>query len=239
MKISKGFYKNTIILLLTFILLINISLAAENETVEDLNLTEETNLSEEVVVEEVIAEQTIEEEEIELCGNNLIDAGETCMSCPPDVRCKSGEICDAQTEQCTKQSDLTLYIVIGLLFMAIIGFIIFRASRKKNIEEPKQNIAPVQPVQQLPTQGRIQATAEQNKAQLEPITSIEKPVQEPKVAQKPIVQQPKTIKEDELQGYIQQMRAKGVNDESIRQKLRKEGWKDNKIAIAFLTMKNK
>jgi len=249
MKILSHTYK-IIILLLSFILIINIVLAAENETIEDMNITEEYNLTEEAFVEEIIEEplaEEVQEEIIDTCGNNLIDAGETCVSCPQDVRCKSGEICDLNTGLCTKKSDLMLYTVLGFLFIIILGFVIFRATRKKKTEEPKEAV-PIQPVQPSPTQGTIQAAAEQNKVQPKPIDNKAiqkpqevKPVEKPKPisAKKIPVEQPKAIPENELQSYIQQMRAKGIDDETIRQKLRKQGWKDNKVAIAFLTMKKK
>jgi hypothetical protein len=57
-------------------------------------ISEEKNLSE---TETIIEKDTLPETEIimdiTLCGNGVLDIGETCTSCPEDVNCTEGTIC--------------------------------------------------------------------------------------------------------------------------------------------------
>lgn len=287
MKISKDFCK-VIIVMVSLMLLMSMTMAAENETgnqtIEN-NISEEINASEEVVIEDALVENleeagnTPEQMAEALCGNNAIDPGETCISCPQDVRCQSGQICNPDTEMCESQSDFTLYIVLGFLFIAILGFVIFRAIRKKKSKQEEKPVAqPQMQAKPSPAQGSIQADAQKNKSEPEQAqkqgsvpqeganngqatqkdmkgqqpaqkaaenqNKAQQPKQEAKKEEVQMPPETKNIqkgndKDSKIQAYIEQMRSKGVDDEKIRQKLRNEGWNDNKIAIAFLTMKKK
>jgi len=285
------------ITLLAIALLLSPGLAQEGNQTENLNDSVEENVTgmvEESNVTEIAGEvpegevEDIPEEPEEKCGNGIIDQGENCASCPADVRCQSGERCDLQTGQCVKESDLTLYIVIGFLVVAIIAFFALKVIRKKKTEPEKKPIAQQNQQQPMQQQGQIAKQAEaQKQANMEPAekkaqqeTAQKQPEQAQPTSQQPEakpqeptkteatetpkVQQPEAKEQgppktemkgaetqkaqqpkqdakkdpssEKIQSYIRQMRSKGHDDESIRKKLRKQGWKDSKIAIEFLTM---
>ena len=52
-----------------------------------------------------------------LCGNNKIDANETCLTCPKDVPCQEGELCDEGTCKEKQLNKITGYITISKDFV--------------------------------------------------------------------------------------------------------------------------
>ncbi|MFH1209280.1 MAG: Ig-like domain-containing protein [archaeon] len=81
-----------------------------------------------------------------LCGNNQTDSGETCLSCPYDVKCGDDEVC--VSHQCVKIEktsfgSILIYIVSAVGFLlfsfALIGFLEKR--RKIKIDKDVMNKA--------------------------------------------------------------------------------------------------
>lgn len=180
--------------------------------------------------------------------NGIQDPGETCITCPPDVRCKSGEMC-TDAGECVKQASFTIYIIVGAGVIVLLGlfFVAKRLTKKPEQPLPKPLLMqqrPAQPVMQPP----------QKPAQLPEKPAEEKPMQNPPVQmpprlqqtpeQKPMQQKPEEQKEEteekeetnetQIQRFIRQRRETGWTDEQIRQKMKETGWKDTQIALEFL-----
>ncbi len=180
----------------------------------------------EVVEEEIPAEP--------ICGDLLPDVGENCATCPADVQCKTGEVC--QAGNCVKppapvaqpvQQQLAppprvrtpqksgfnwiVWILVPaiVILMVLIIFMMFRKGGKETgfeIEQPVVAQAPVQPAQpQAPAmEQRTSAAAD------------------PRVAQ--------------IKNYINDVMSKGFRKDQVRSALIAKNWPADLIDKAFLEM---
>ncbi|MEM2956559.1 MAG: PGF-pre-PGF domain-containing protein [Candidatus Pacearchaeota archaeon] len=73
-----------------------------------------------------------------VCGNNIIEKGENCESCPLDIKCSEGEIC--KNKRCIKKPFPFWTVFFIVVIVAVIGFVAFKKinaisiARKKEIE---------------------------------------------------------------------------------------------------------
>ncbi len=106
----------------TFTIIATVSDGSETDTQTwTLSVTGSSfeEVSEESTTESIIGEQT----ESAVCGNGIIESGETCSSCTLDVKCGSNEICESGV--CIEKKSAGASILIFLIiFGAIIGIAI-------------------------------------------------------------------------------------------------------------------
>lgn len=158
----------------------------------------------------------------DLCGNKNINPGETCTTCPQDVPCPPGYECKG--ERCTKEiktSNLKLVIIVGVGFMVfttavLIGYKIYKKRTLFGGWQPKHNDISEQPVQ------LIQPTQETKIADQENI-----PKHNPKNGR---------VNELLLKHYIQTKLKRGDTIEQIKERLKKEGWQEEKIDDIYKTI---
>lgn len=152
--------------------------------------------------------------EIAECGNDIIEDGEDCSSCPEDVRCAENEICSAGACVLEQPSNTAAIIIFfSIMFaIAIAGFVIYKMTSKKSQRQMFNEAVDL---------GKGQAR-EKPSVDVHDIYDREKPKQtEPSIPKRP-----KVIKETPLQKYIRNMKEKGFKSKEIVEKLRKQGWKD-------------
>lgn len=192
------------------------------------------------------------------CGNGKPDTGETCATCPKDIKCQSGQICNLETGACDTQTNFTTYIIVGVGIFVLLGLFFFAKRIMKKKEEPVQRppaaVQAQKPIVQQPPLGQQQAPlAQQTPSQPSPVAQaqIQMP---PSMTQPPSMQDIADEKdkgraqgfqemsevvnehpgETMPQKFIRQMREKGWNDERIRMKLKESGWSETQIALEFL-----
>ncbi len=155
----------------------------------------------------------------QLCGNGVVEKGETCSTCPQDVVCPPDFVC--QNGKCTKivkSSNLILIIIIigGFLVFAAATLLIYKYYKSKTLFggwKPKYTgdatnvkLAVKQP-----------ETKEATKEETTPKWDATK----------------KSVNEVLLKHYIERSLKKGETPAMIKEKLKKVGWSDDKINEAF------
>lgn len=197
------------------------------------------------------------------CGNGKPDAGENCFSCPKDVKCQSGQICNTETGACDTQTNFTTYIIVGVGIFVLLGLFFFAKRMMKKKDEPVQRppaaVQVQKPMVQQPALGQQPqqplATNQQPMANTQP-----SPVAQAQIQMPPSMTQPPSMQdiagekdkgraqgfqemsevvnehpgETMPQKFIRQMREKGWNDERIRMKMKESGWSETQIALEFL-----
>ncbi|MFH1592003.1 MAG: hypothetical protein ABIB47_01405 [Candidatus Woesearchaeota archaeon] len=175
-----------------------------------------------LTVTEAVLELAADEES--LCGNEIVDADETCESCPEDVVCGEGEECTS--EGCVAKSKVTgltianipngvkIGVLVAVVLVILISFIISRA-RVKNKKKDKKltNFYGKQEVGKKP-EGVKKSVFESIKEKESTPSGIE-----------PII------------GFIQSGLASGDNEKTLKKSLLKSGWNKKQVKLAFKSIK--
>ncbi len=177
--------------------------------------------------------EEVEEEIIEpVCGNTVVEDGENCATCPADVQCKSGEVCQAgncvkppaPVAQPVQQQQLAppprvrtpqkgfnwmMWILVPaiVILMVLIIFMMFRRGEKETGFEIEQPVVaqPAQPT--TPAQPIIEQRASPSA------------VADHRVAQ--------------IKNYINSVMAKGFRKDQVRTALIAKNWPADLIDKAF------
>lgn len=178
----------------------------------------------------------VEQEPEPRCGDRNEDEGETCSSCPQDVKCLQGTEC--QNGRCAKPSGMGLALIIIIVLALIGGAVAAMLFARKKLSSPTEPQR-FQPLAAVPETAQPKpAIAETPKIVISEMA--EKPVSRPVQPQKPVVaaerpaagvQRPKA--DPQLAAFIRKMRAKGHNDAEIKAKLKASGWTDGQIRPGF------
>ncbi|MBI2668091.1 hypothetical protein HYX17_04985 [Candidatus Woesearchaeota archaeon] len=156
----------------------------------------------------------------EKCGNNIVDVGENCASCPNDVVCKEDEICINQKCTIEKESNIAVILIVISIILLLAIIIAFYLHKKKQHElgltEPRLN--------------------ETQKMKLVPPADIEDFYKEPKIKPQIEVKKQKDRKRTNiviLRAYMKQAFQRGYSKEAIKKNLLKTGWKEQDIDLVL------
>ncbi|MBU2638367.1 MAG: hypothetical protein KJ955_05310 [Nanoarchaeota archaeon] len=121
-------------------------------------------------------------------SNGVQDPGETCLTCPPDVRCKSGEMC-TEAGECVKQANFTIYIIVGIGIFALLALFFVAKRLTKKPEEPlkKPEFMQQKPAAQPMPLQKAEPAKQEPAAQPMPAQQSQQPMQKPA---QPAVQMP-------------------------------------------------
>ncbi|HII15861.1 MAG TPA: hypothetical protein HA362_06130 [Nanoarchaeota archaeon] len=174
-----------------------------------------------------------------LCGNGNVDPGETCFTCARDVKCKSGEMCTG-TGECKAQINYIPYILLGVGAIVLAAlFFITRKLTRKPVEQPAHLVIQQGAFQQQNQQPSGPEIPSMESAKAMMPEAPQEPVQEPPKTEEPQMPPEDTGMlpgETKVQAFIRQRRESGWNDETIRQKLKANGWSEVQIALEFLKL---
>jgi hypothetical protein len=152
-----------------------------------------------------------------ICGNGVVNAGETCQTCPADVKCPLEYEC--KNNKCireVKKSNWLLIVIVGggFIIFAAATLLIYRYYKKKTLFggwEPKYT-------------GNAGAAKVETKPTQQPEAKVEKKEAPPLFDNKK-----KTVNEVMMKHFIESNLKKGETLEKIKEKLKKVGWSDEKI----------
>jgi len=159
-----------------------------------------------------------------VCGDGIKDSTENCASCPRDVKCASGEVC--QNKVCVKKADSSIAIIIFVIVtivIAIVGFLVYKFTTVKPRATTKNNV-------RFGT-GAGPTVKEQPAAEIRDFyhktdEELRSAKEKPKVEVKKVIAPPN---ETPVQGYVRKMKEKGFSDKVIRKRLKSKGWNDKQI----------
>ncbi|MEM4244603.1 MAG: Ig-like domain-containing protein [Candidatus Nanoarchaeia archaeon] len=155
----------------------------------------------------------------QLCGNGMVEKGETCSTCPQDVVCPPEYVCqDGKCTRIVKKSNLMLTIIVigGFLVFAAATLLIYKYYKSKTLFggwKPKYT----------GDATNVKLAIKQPEAK-----EVAKEETTPKWdATK------KSVNEVLLKHYVERSLTKGETPAAIKEKLKKVGWSDDKINEAF------
>lgn len=189
-------------------------------------------------------EVTNVQEQLPICGNNLIDVNETCSSCPSDVVCKEREICE--NDVCAEKKGLLSitgsvvgnlsddvknigYGILGVLGVSIISVLVIRRKNRLKysrvgrleLDEEKEGL-----IKKL--QRRLREYDQKRKERKEQKKSLKN--QEFKVKQDIVQIAPSSLS---LITFIKDSVVQGHSKRDIKKALKEKGWGRLQIWKAF------
>ncbi len=177
-----------------------------------------------------------------LCGNNKADSGETCSSCPNDIKCPSGYSCI--TGNCVQVSKLPLLFTPKNLSIGMIGFgiivaviiLIIQLLQKKKKKQEEELLNENQKIMKVELKDILPKKEEPlSQEKLQEINEEPPRPEDPRLLfVKDMINKGKTIEEvkailkskgwDDSQIFVIEMRFKGKSDEEIKHMLLSKGW---------------
>jgi hypothetical protein len=173
------------------------------------------------------------------CGDGKFDTGETCSTCPTDIKCAAGETCS--TEGTCKSSgigaifdSLGKYLIISLIVSILVVILIVIFIVKKSKSQPVNT--EIQKAAQEVTKKELPAEAKKPSLFQRLFKKKEQPVvvQQPQDPIKTISEQPKPVEtpltEDDQQKinnltqFIKNSMNMGYDIEKIKTALVEKGW---------------
>ncbi len=154
-----------------------------------------------------------------VCGNNIVDANETCSSCPQDVICREGEVCINNRCTLQKKSNITVILIV-ISIVLLLGVVVAFYFYKKKQRELGLNLE----IKEIP------------KKELAPPVDIEDFYKEPEVKPKVILKKPRDHRRVNtvlLRTYIRESLERGHSKERIKSNLLKTGWNEQDIDLVL------
>ncbi len=181
------------------------------------------------VVGKISEEEETNETSIEaaanLCGNNEENEGETCDSCPEDVKCEEGEECI--NNECIVKNKITGFsikelkggsligaVIVGIVVVLFIIIMIIRTKNLRHAKSKDRKLSSFEPkIKEIkPREEHILKTIEKEKSNL-----------------------PSGV--EHVIGFIQSGLASGDDDRTIKKALINSGWNRKQIKQAFNSIK--
>jgi len=154
-----------------------------------------------------------------LCGNNLVDAGEGCQTCQIDVKCADDEKCVENKCILEEKSNRTLVLIIilgvALISIAVSLFLYYR--HKKGYQF----------VEETPIK---EENVEKKETKISPAVEIDDIYPDKRKGMK----ERKTVSSVILKDYVKTCLNKGISPEKIKKNLLEKGWKKEQVEAALL-----
>lgn len=155
------------------------------------------------------------------CGNGKVEAGETCQTCPADVKCPSDMYC-SEEGKCIKEEKPKrwpiIVVLVGIIVVIILTIIIYNKKAESTYGKYK-------PSEKTKEQPAVEAADFYKEPKVKPkpkaTKTNTKKVIEPK--------KPKTVGSILLKNYIEGAIAKRKSLSEIKENLLKKGWKPEDI----------
>tara|TARA_Y100000310_G_scaffold282433_2_gene303671 strand:- start:21017 stop:22837 length:1821 start_codon:yes stop_codon:yes gene_type:complete len=158
-----------------------------------------------------------------VCGNNVVDAGESCSSCPQDVTCNKGEVCIKNRCTSEKKSNTTIIIIVVSIIVLIGIATAFYLYKKKQ--------------QDLGLEDEDKKTP---KKELAPAADLEDFYKEPKQQPKVALKKPRShrkVNKALIRTFIRESLKRGHSKEKIKSNLLKTGWKEQEVDLELNKLK--
>ncbi len=163
-----------------------------------------------------------------LCGNGLVDQGESCGTCLQDVPCVEGEscinnICTSTIKE--RNIPLIIGIIVGIILLAgggAFGYWYYKQRQYHFEDLNKEAVSGFKPANQ-----KVQPIADVQDFLAKKTPPPKKAITPQRTTQK--IETPSRTSDAILKNYVSMARQRGLRSEEIKAKLLQNGWKTEQI----------